>query len=272
MRRILLLTGTPYRKDHNERVAEAWIGPVTFQTKRIYTRPVYVRVIDLIYTPIKLKLNYKKKIDYVSLINDLVNSDERNEQIINQIINLINENRQILVLSERSDKIKHLHNLQKMLLDKNSEISTCLFYGKTKKKERILSVTSQVIFSTYSMASEALDIPSLSALILSTPKQNIEQSIMRVIRGKYQLYDPIIIDFRDNFGICYNYWKKRYLFYKQEKFNIQFINKKINNSSNNEELNYFSENKEDNICPFENSNDKIDYNLFENNNKKIKKN
>jgi hypothetical protein len=30
---MLLLTGTPYRKDRGEKVAECWIGGVTFQTK-----------------------------------------------------------------------------------------------------------------------------------------------------------------------------------------------------------------------------------------------
>jgi superfamily II DNA or RNA helicase len=42
MRRVLLLSGTPERVDGAHLVAEAWTGPVTFQTRRIYTRQVWL--------------------------------------------------------------------------------------------------------------------------------------------------------------------------------------------------------------------------------------
>ncbi len=227
MRRILLLTGTPYRNDRGEKVAESWIGPVTFQTKRIYTRKVYVHIVDPKYEPMKVKMNFKNKPDYIQMVKDIAICNERNKEVIEQIIDLADMGRQILVLSALCGKIKHLHILKDLLFERRSDIRSSLFYGKTKKAERSAAMKAQVIFSSYKMASEAMDIPSLSVVALVTGKKNIEQAIYRGIRGKYQLFDPVILDFRDNFGLWYNYWKKRAAFYKQEGFEFVYLENKI---------------------------------------------
>lgn len=112
MRRILLLTGTPYRKDGAEKVAEAWVGPVTFQAKKIYTSKVTVQVIDAIYPKLPQRLNRRKKLDYVRSINDLVQCKDRNEILVDAILPFVDQKRQVLALSARCDKIKHLHDLQ----------------------------------------------------------------------------------------------------------------------------------------------------------------
>jgi len=231
MRRILLLTGTPYRKDRSEKVAESWIGPVTFQRKRIYTRNVYVKVIDPIYEPLKTKFNFKKKPDYNLNLNDLVNINERNIEIIKQTIIMVDEGRQVLVLSDRCDKVQHLHKLQDILKEQRIDIKSAIFYGKTKKADRKNALTAQVIFSSYSMASEALDIPSLSVVALATPKSNVEQAIMRAIRGKYQLFDPVILYFRDNYGMWWKYWKAVYKFFQGEGFEFIYVGKELKNET-----------------------------------------
>ena len=174
------------------------------------------------YDPIKIKLNFKKRPDFNLNINGLVGCEERNDQIIDQVIIAADEGRQILVLSQRCDKVPHLHVMQEILKTKRPDIRSSLFYGKTKKADRAEAMKAKVVFSSFHMASEALDIPSLSAVALTTPSSSIEQAIARGIRGKYQLFDPVIMYFRDRAGIWQKYWKSASKFFREEGFEFQY--------------------------------------------------
>jgi superfamily II DNA or RNA helicase len=87
-------------------------------------------------------------------------------------------------------------------------------------KEKSLKETEgkQVVIATYSMAAEALDIKTLTTLIMATPKTDIEQSIGRILRDKHS--NPIVVDIIDSHGIFKNQWKKRKIFYKKENYMI----------------------------------------------------
>lgn len=65
---MLLLTGTPERSDRCEKVAEAWAGPITFQTERLYTSNVYVKSYYPAYDPLPEKLNFMKQPDYNKML------------------------------------------------------------------------------------------------------------------------------------------------------------------------------------------------------------
>ena len=86
-------------------------------------------------------------------------------------------------------------------------------------KQSVLDENAQkcdIILSTFNMAAEALDIPKLNTLFLSTPKSNIEQSCGRILRQEHSVI-PLIIDICDNFMP----------FDRQTKNGLHFI-KKIN--------------------------------------------
>jgi superfamily II DNA or RNA helicase len=68
------------------------------------------------------------------------------------------------------------------------------------------------------MAAEALDIKTLTTLIMATPKTDIEQSVGRILREKHS--KPIVVDIVDSHGIFQNQWKKRRAFYKKENYKI----------------------------------------------------
>lgn len=242
MRRVMLLTGTPERKDRAEKVAESWVGPVTFQSDKIYTRKVYVHVHDPVYENLKVKLNKMKKPDYAKMLNDLVICDARNRYIVDKVAELAQQGRQILVLSDRCNKVQHLHVMKKIMDEKYPDILSSTYYGKAKKKEKIEALKAQVIFASYGMAGEFLDIPTLSVVAFSTPKPDVKQAALRAIRGKCQLHDPILLDFRDNCGIWWKQWHSRYIFYKKEGY-ILVYNKKRNHDQ--------SENSEPEPCGFD---------------------
>ena len=67
-----------------------------------------------------------------------------------------------------------------------------------------------------SLAPEGMNIPTLNAVLLATPKSNIEQSVGRILRLKPEdrTIQPIIFDVLDSaFVECYGQWTKRKKFY-----------------------------------------------------------
>jgi superfamily II DNA or RNA helicase len=80
------------------------------------------------------------------------------------------------------------------------------------------SEEKQIIIATYAMAAEALDIKTLTRLVMATPKTDVEQSVGRVLRDKQA--KPTVIDVIDAHQVFQNQWRKRKTFYRSEKYNI----------------------------------------------------
>jgi superfamily II DNA or RNA helicase len=74
------------------------------------------------------------------------------------------------------------------------------------------------VIATYSMAAEALDIKSLTTLIMVTPKTDIEQAVGRILRQKHG--SPIVVDIVDSHAPFQNQWSKRKQFYKKQNYKI----------------------------------------------------
>ena len=58
------------------------------------------------------------------------------------------------------------------------------YVGGMKKEELQKSEDKQIVLATYSMAAEALDIPSLNTLVMVSPKTDIIQSVGRILRTR----------------------------------------------------------------------------------------
>jgi len=72
--------------------------------------------------------------------------------------------------------------------------------------------------ATYAMAAEALDIKSLSILLMATPKTDITQSVGRILRVKHK--NPIVVDIVDRHEVFQNQWNQRRRFYKKCNYAI----------------------------------------------------
>jgi superfamily II DNA or RNA helicase len=92
------------------------------------------------------------------------------------------------------------------------------YIGGMKEKMLKISETKKIVIATYSMAAEALDIKTLSTLIMATPKTSIEQSVGRILRSKHS--NPIVVDIIDTHSIFGNQWTKRKRYYKSQKYKI----------------------------------------------------
>jgi hypothetical protein len=68
------------------------------------------------------------------------------------------------------------------------------------------------------MASEGLDIKTLTTLILASPKTDVCQSVGRILRQKHS--SPLVIDIIDGHDIFMSQWYKRRKYYKSQDYKI----------------------------------------------------
>ena len=175
-------------------------------------------------------MNWKNKLDFVTMMNDLVACPERNRDIVVQLVDCINSGDQTLVLSTRRNHLGNLSDLLKDSIDKNPTIGFIL--GGGKKKEQIEAKKCQLIFSTFNMGSEALDIPTLSRVVFCAPVPNVVQCVARILRSKNPGARPLVIDILDCKSIWYKFWNQRKKFYIAEGFEIEYYTDGGNNNNN----------------------------------------
>lgn len=231
------LTATPTRTDGLTHVFLDFLGPIVYKYSKEKDDINNVIIAHIPYyneneSYNKEELTGMGKICTSRIINNITEYSPRSNLIVKIINSLIIDNeRNIILLSDRREHLKYLYETLKSL---NEELKVGFYVGGMKQK--LLdntAVNSQVILSTYSMAAEALDIPKLNCLILSSPKVNIEQAVGRILRKKHTI-NPLVIDIEDKFSIFPNQYKKRLRFYKSNKYYIKDID--INLHITNEEI------------------------------------
>lgn len=116
-----------------------------------------------------------------------------------------------------------LHYMYKKIVCKNLA-SVGYYIGGMKESELKRSETKQVVLASYSQSSEGLDIPTLNAEFLITPKTDIVQVVGRILRAKHAFSHPIIYDFVDSHDVFKRQWLKRKSFYKNNNYKIVGIN------------------------------------------------
>tara|TARA_B100000795_G_scaffold141103_1_gene105642 strand:- start:77 stop:1537 length:1461 start_codon:yes stop_codon:yes gene_type:complete len=218
------LSATPKRADGLTKVFEWFLGDIVYSIKQRDEEEVKVKLIKY-YTEddeySDIKTNFKGQINMPSMITNICMYKPRNDIILNEVYKCIEEERKILILSDRRDHLKILH---KHLNDKN--ISNGFYCGGMKQKDLKESETKQVMLGTFSMASEGFDCKSLNTIFLASPKSTIEQAVGRILRQKKEDRQivPMVIDIIDNFSIFSRQGEKRKKFYKKNKYDINNIN------------------------------------------------
>ena len=96
--------------------------------------------------------------------------------------------RKILVLSGRLEHLRILKEGIDVLIKgdiingllEEDEVTTGYYIGGMKEYQRNNASKCDIIFATFDIAAEGLDIDSLNTLVLATPKKNIIQSIVEL--------------------------------------------------------------------------------------------
>jgi superfamily II DNA or RNA helicase len=112
-----------------------------------------------------------------------------------------------------------LHYMYKKIVCKNLA-SVGYYIGGMSELELKTSEKKQLILASFSMSQEGLDIPTLNAEFLITPKTDIVQSVGRILRAKHKFSHPIIYDFIDTHDVFQRQWLKRKTFYKKQNYKI----------------------------------------------------
>jgi superfamily II DNA or RNA helicase len=222
------LSATPDRDDGLTKVFEYFLGRPVYQERTREPDPT-VTVEAFWYTDpdpayAEPPVNWRGEIVTARLLTQVVECKRRTAQIVNRLHELASDPlRKILILSERRAHLEELHDDPKLarftrgyyiggmrqdILDRNAE-------------------TCQILFATYAMASEAMNIKALNAMIMASPRKKVEQSTGRIlrIRPEHRQVDPLIIDVIDQHDMYQNQWYQRARYYKQCKYTVRHVNK-----------------------------------------------
>lgn len=234
------VTATPKRADGLERCMTALLGNIehTIPKEEVkkFTCPVKVMKFETDYKPnLDVVLAGDGTIVYSSLINDLIQNEERNEHIASGIKTLLNSEYpkpRILILS---DRVEHLTKLRELIVKDNvwekDKVKQLMALSNSKKareeRRQVLKDLNDgkinVVLATYALAKEGLDVPKLNYVVFASPQKDettVTQSAGRVGRKADGKEYGIVIDYVDDFGMLRGFSKKRNSVYKKLEYEI----------------------------------------------------
>lgn len=198
-------TATFHRSDGLEQSIADIIGDIAYEVpeSEIQDKIIKAKIkkVDTSYTIPSVIRNADGTLKSFSLlVDDLSANVDRNELILKYLKE--NSNNHCLVLS---DRVKHLKTLQEKL-----KMGIVIDGSMVSKKDKMLRQQyledmrqgkEKILFATYSLAKEGLNIPILDRLFLVAPKKDstvVIQSVGRVERTFENKDTPIVYDFVDS--------------------------------------------------------------------------
>jgi len=213
------LSATMNRKDGTTHIFKMFLGNVVYKGKRDEDHDVVVRAINYSTTDEdfnKVVLDYRGNVQHSSMISKLCAYNRRSEFILRVLTDMLLENQeqQIMILAHNRCLLTYFYDA----ISTRNIASVGYYVGGMKEKALKESESKKVIIATYSMAAEALDIKTLTTLIMATPKSDIEQSVGRILRVPGS--KPVVVDIIDAHQPFKNQFNKRKVFYKKQNYKI----------------------------------------------------
>jgi hypothetical protein len=212
------LSATPnIREDKLDVIHQSWLGPIlNAETLDGYnvTSDAFVSDAKLIeyharHEHCQFSIREDGMIDYASIIESLITDPNRNNLIVDQIIELMMTGLYTFVFSDRRSHLELLYELLEARCTAlglasaielpEAEKKVILYGGANEETIEKAKTLSTVILTTYAYSSTGVSITKMNALVLSTPRRsNMTQIINRVFRlGSDQTIKRIIIDICD---------------------------------------------------------------------------
>lgn len=204
------LSATPRRSDGMDRVFYWHLGPITARYTKLQAQ-ARIRILPYVGSDTDhAGLIWGGNLNLGRYLNRIARSTGRMDFLTRIVSALDSKGHDILVLS---DRINHLNMLRFKLLARGVDDSKIGFLtGSVKQLDR------KIILGTYGSAGMGVDIPRLTALVLATPRADIEQAVGRVLRQG----SPIVIDLVDvTSKIMLGWAGARMKFYRKITANIQ---------------------------------------------------
>ena len=216
---MLGISATVDRKDNLTKILYMFIGEKIYSIKRDSDDAVCVRGIKYISNDPEFnetEMDFRGSPKYSTMISKLCEFGPRSDFIVRVIKDLIDENseKQIMVLCHNRSLLTYLYDSIK-----HRDFATVGYYvGGMKQKNLQETEEKNIVLATYAMAAEALDIKTLSTLVMITPKTDITQSVGRILRMKHE--NPIIVDIIDKHDVFQKQWLQRKRYYKKCNYRI----------------------------------------------------
>jgi superfamily II DNA or RNA helicase len=222
---MLGLSATMNRKDGLTKVFKMFLGDVVVKKQREDDTPVTVKAIEYhtedeyfnetIY-------NFKGQTHYSLMISKLCEFNPRREFVLRVLVDTLKqakkdkERMQVMILAHNKNLLHYLYEA----IEYRKIASVGYYIGGMKQKDLKKSEDKQVIIATYAMAEEALDIKTLTTLIMATPKTDVTQAVGRILRSTD--HKPLVIDIVDIHETFKRQWLKRKRFYNSNKYKIMY--------------------------------------------------
>ena len=222
---MLGLSATMNRKDGLTKVFKMFLGDVVVKKKREDDTPVTVKAIEY-HTDDEYfnetVYNFRGQTHYALMISKLCEFNPRREFILRLLVETLKtakknkERMQVMILAHNKNLLHYLYDA----IEHRKIASVGYYIGGMKQKDLKVSEDKDVIIATYAMAEEALDIKTLTTLIMATPKTDVTQAVGRILRSTD--HKPLVIDIVDIHDTFKRQWLKRKKFYNSNNYNIHY--------------------------------------------------
>ncbi len=215
------LSGTMQRKDGLTKVFKMFLGDVVHKEKAASEHRVIVKAINYCVNDAafnETEYDYRGNPKFSTMISRVCDYSHRSEFILRVLQRELAENpeQQVMILGHNKSLLTYLH---KAIEHRGIAGGSVGYYvGGMKEADLKASESRKVIIATYAMASEGLDIKTLTTLIMASPKTDVCQSVGRILRVKHGR--PLVIDIVDQQDIFKNQWYKRRAYYVKQNYDI----------------------------------------------------
>lgn len=224
---MLGISATVERKDGLTKLLYMFIGPKIYSEERDDQDPVCVRAIEYVSKDAEFNetvLDWKGNTQYSSMITKLCAYGPRSDFIVRVLNDLFLEAEnagkptiQVMVLAHNRSLLTYFYEA----IVHQGFATVGYYVGGMKQSALTETEGKNIVLATYAMAAEALDIKTLSILVMATPKTDIIQSVGRILRVRHE--NPVIVDIVDKHDVFQRQWKQRKTFYKKCDYCIRSI-------------------------------------------------
>ena len=227
------LTATPIRKDGQHPIIYMQCGRIRY---RVSNKELKQNK-EMEHSVIVRKTNYKyiseepkDKILISEILTDVAKCNYRNNIIIQDIKNVVQQNRVPIVLTER---VEHLEILKNKLEELNLNIPIVIYKGnmgkkKVKEFKQLIEDAdkqnkSRIILATSTSIGEGFDDSRLDTLFLTMPvswKGRIIQYVGRLHREHIEKNKVVVYDYLDNMKVLDKMYNRRLKGYKVAGYEI----------------------------------------------------
>jgi superfamily II DNA or RNA helicase len=218
---MLGISATVERKDGLTKVLNYFIGDKIYSEERENDDPVCVRAIEYITKDadhMEVEYDFRGQVKHSTMLSKLSNYAPRSDFVVRILFDLLAEHphNQIMILAHQRALLTYLFEAIQ-----HRNIAVGYYVGGMKEMALKETEGKRIVLATYAMAAEALDIKSLSTLVMVTPKTDIIQSVGRILRTKHE--NPIVVDVLDKHDVFQKQWYQRRRFYKKCGYRIRQI-------------------------------------------------